>query len=138
MWDLRLTSTLILWFIYVAYLFLRGLAFGSDAAEPSPRLRDHRYCRDSVYFAVDIAQGGTMHPSNPAREDCRPRWLDGRAGYRVRRRLHRLVARRMQLAALGLGLEAPRGRRLMAYLLAAYAVGLVLVGCVELRARLAR
>ena len=31
-WDLRLTSTLILWFIYVAYLFLRGFAFGTDTA----------------------------------------------------------------------------------------------------------
>src|SRR6516165_404965 len=31
-WDLRLTTTLMLWFIYVAYLFLRSFAFGSDTA----------------------------------------------------------------------------------------------------------
>ena len=31
-WDLRLISTTVLWFIYVAYLFLRSFAEGSDAA----------------------------------------------------------------------------------------------------------
>ena len=69
-WDLRLTSTLILWFIYVAYLFLRGLAFGSDAAKTFTSVYGivGTAAIPFVYFAVDLAQGSTMHPSNPARE----------------------------------------------------------------------
>lgn len=69
-WDLRLTSTLILWFIYVAYVLLRNLAFGSDAAKTFTSVYGilGTAAIPFVYFAVDIAQGSTMHPSNPARE----------------------------------------------------------------------
>ena len=143
-WDLRLTSTLILWFIYVAYLFLRGLAFGSDAARTFTSVYGiiGTAAIPFVYFAVDIAQGSTMHPSNPAREG-----LPGRDGADGRRRAHR-VRRRLRLAgraahaggrARGSGARERRaGRRLMAYLLAAYAVtGVVLVGY-ALRLRAAR
>jgi len=69
-WDLRLTSTLMLWFIYVAYLFLRGFAFGSDAARTFSSVYGIAGLAavPFVYFAVDLARGDTLHPSNPARE----------------------------------------------------------------------
>ncbi|MBW2416074.1 MAG: cytochrome c biogenesis protein CcsA [Deltaproteobacteria bacterium] len=35
-WDLRLTSTVVLWFIYVAYLFLRAFAAGSTLHPTDP------------------------------------------------------------------------------------------------------
>jgi heme exporter protein C len=69
-WDLRLTSTLVLWFIYVAYLFLRAFAFGSDAARSFASVYGIAGTAviPFVYYAVDLARGATMHPSNPARE----------------------------------------------------------------------
>ncbi len=69
-WDLRLTSTLILWFIYVAYLFLRALAQGSDPARTFAAVYGivGTAMIPFVYLAVDIARGSTLHPSNPARE----------------------------------------------------------------------
>lgn len=69
-WDLRLTSTLILWFIYVAYLFLRSFAYGSDPARTFASIYGilGTALIPFVYFAVDLAQGSTLHPSNPARE----------------------------------------------------------------------
>lgn len=73
-WDLRLTSTLILWFIYVAYLLLRGFAFGSDAARSFSSIYAivGILAVPFVYFAVDLARGDTLHPSNPAREGLPP------------------------------------------------------------------
>lgn len=69
-WDLRLTSTLILWFIYVAYLFLRAFAFGSDTARTFASVYGilGTALIPFVYYAVDLAQGSTLHPSNPVRE----------------------------------------------------------------------
>jgi heme exporter protein C len=69
-WDLRLTTTLMLWFIYVAYLFLRSFAFGSDTAKTFTAVYGIAGLAaiPFVYFAVDLAQGSTMHPSNPSRE----------------------------------------------------------------------
>ncbi|MEE2704400.1 MAG: cytochrome c biogenesis protein CcsA [Myxococcota bacterium] len=69
-WDLRLTSTLVLWFIYAAYLFLRSLTAGSDAARTFASLYGilGTAAIPFVFFAVDLAQGSTLHPSNPARE----------------------------------------------------------------------
>jgi heme exporter protein C len=69
-WDLRLTTTLMLWFIYVAYLFLRSFAFGSDTAKTFTAVYGIAGIAaiPFVYFAVDLAQGSTMHPSNPSRE----------------------------------------------------------------------
>ncbi len=68
-WDLRLTSVLVLWFVYVAYLFLRGLAFGSDTARTFASIYGIVGTAGIpfVYYAVDIAQGSTLHPENPAR-----------------------------------------------------------------------
>ena len=103
-WDLRLTSTLILWFIYVAYLFLRGLAFGSDAARTFTSVYGiiGTAAIPFVYFAVDIAQGSTMHPSNPAREGLPAEMARTAAAGHIAfiGVFAWLVARRMQLAAL--------------------------------------
>jgi heme exporter protein C len=73
-WDLRLTTTLMLWFIYVAYLFLRSFAFGSDTAKTFAAIYGIAGIAaiPFVYFAVDLAQGSTMHPSNPSREGLPP------------------------------------------------------------------
>ena len=68
-WDLRLTSTLVLWFIYAAYLFLRSLTAGSDAARTFASIYGilGTAAIPFVCCAGDLAQGSTLHPSNPAR-----------------------------------------------------------------------
>jgi len=73
-WDLRLTSTLVLWFIYVAYLFLRAFAAGNDSARTFASIYGiaGTLCIPFVYYAVDLAGGSTLHPSNPAREGLPP------------------------------------------------------------------
>lgn len=73
-WDLRLTSTLVLWFIYVAYLFLRAFTFGSDRAQTVSAVYGiaGTAAIPFVYFAVDLARGSTMHPSDPSREGLPP------------------------------------------------------------------
>jgi heme exporter protein C len=73
-WDLRLTSSLILWFVYVAYLFLRAFAAGSDAARTFASVYGIAGVAliPFVYYAVDIAQGSSLHPTNPAREGLPP------------------------------------------------------------------
>jgi heme exporter protein C len=69
-WDLRLTLTLVLWFIYVAYLFLRAFAFGSDAARNFASVYGIAGTAviPFIYYAIDLARGQTLHPENPARE----------------------------------------------------------------------
>ena len=69
-WDLKLTSTLVLWFIYVAYLFLRGLTFGSDAARNVASVYGIVGTAGIPfnYFAVELAREATLHPSSPASE----------------------------------------------------------------------
>ena len=68
-WDLRLTSALVLWFIYLAYLFLRALAVGSDTARTFASIYGIAGTAGIpfVYYAVDLARGDTLHPENPAR-----------------------------------------------------------------------
>ncbi|MDH3520060.1 MAG: cytochrome c biogenesis protein [Myxococcales bacterium] len=68
-WDPRLTLTLLLWFVYLSYLLLRGFTEGGA--------RTARFA--SVYgivgtlliplnyFVIDLFQGRTMHPANLAR-----------------------------------------------------------------------
>ncbi len=69
-WDLRLTLTLVLWFIYVAYLFLRAFSVGSDAARTFASVYGIAGTAviPFVYYAVELARGSTLHPSNPASE----------------------------------------------------------------------
>jgi heme exporter protein C len=73
-WDLRLTLTLVLWFIYVAYLFLRAFAYGSDAARTFASVYGilGTILIPLIYYAVDLARGRALHPSNPAREGLPP------------------------------------------------------------------
>ena len=65
-WDLRLTLTLLLWFVYLAYLLLRSFAEGSERAA---RFASVYGIAGLViiplnYFAIDLAGGRAMHPSN--------------------------------------------------------------------------
>ena len=73
-WDLRLTLTLLLWFVYVAYLFLRAFAFGSDPGRTFAAI--YAIAGTLVipfnYFAVELARGSTMHPGNPISEGLPP------------------------------------------------------------------
>ena len=73
-WDLRLVTTLVLWFTYTAYLFLREFAFGSDAARTFASVYGIAGTTviPFVIFAVDLARGRTMHPSDPAKEGLPP------------------------------------------------------------------
>ncbi len=67
-WDLRLTMTLVLWFLYVAYLFIRALAFGSDTARTFAAVYGIAGTAviPFVHYAVRLAGGSAMHPSTPA------------------------------------------------------------------------
>ena len=65
-WDLRLSLTLVMWFIYLAYLLLRNLVDGNERAA--------RYAAvygivgtlliPLNYFAIDLAGSRTLHPEN--------------------------------------------------------------------------
>ena len=103
-WDLRLTTTLMLWFIYVAYVFLRSFAFGSDTSRTFTAIYGIAGIAaiPFVYFAVDLAQGSTMHPSDPTREGLPPA-MGQTAGVGLITFIWIfawLVARRMEIAAL--------------------------------------
>src|SRR5262245_46920152 len=103
-WDLRLTTTLMLWFIYVAYVFLRNFAFGSDTSRTFTAIYGIAGIAavPFVYFAVDLAQGSTMHPSNPTREGL-PAAMGQTAGVGLITFIWIfawLVARRMEIATL--------------------------------------
>ncbi|MFQ5514125.1 MAG: cytochrome c biogenesis protein [Myxococcota bacterium] len=108
-WDLRLTSTLVLWFIYVAYLFLREFAFGSDTARTFASIYGivGTAAIPFVYYAVDLARGSTLHPSSPVREGLPPAmtWtlLSGLAAFVLV--FGYLVARRLELARLEAAVE---------------------------------
>jgi heme exporter protein C len=103
-WDLRLTSTLMLWFIYVGYLFLRGFAFGSDSARTFASIYGiaGTILIPFVYFAVDLARGSSLHPGSPVREGLPPEmlWtlLSGIAAFILI--FAYLVARRLEVAHL--------------------------------------
>lgn len=65
-WDPRLTITLLLWFIYLAYLLIRGFTEGSE--------RGARFAAvygiaglaavPLNYFAIDLFGGRAIHPEN--------------------------------------------------------------------------
>ena len=103
-WDLRLTSTLVLWFIYVAYLFLRAFVIGSDPTRTFASVYGivGTAAIPFVYYAVDLARGATLHPSNPAREglpgDMLWTLLAGIFAFLLL--FTHLVGRRMELARL--------------------------------------
>ncbi len=68
-WDPRLTVTLLLWFVYLAYLLLRGFTEGSERAARFAAV--YGIVGIAViplnYFAIDLAGGRAIHPENLAR-----------------------------------------------------------------------
>jgi heme exporter protein C len=65
-WDPRLTVTLLLWFIYLAYLLLRAFTEGS---ERSARFAAVYGLLGAAaiplnYFAIQLFGGAAMHPEN--------------------------------------------------------------------------
>lgn len=68
-WDLRLTLTLLLWFVYLAYLLLRSFTEGSErAARFAAVYGILGVCTIPLnYFAIDLAGGRTVHPENLGR-----------------------------------------------------------------------
>ncbi len=112
-WDLRLTLTLVLWFVYVAYLFLRAFTPGSDAARSFASVYGIAGSAviPFVYYAVELARGSTMHPSNPA-EPGLPGGMAWTAlagmGAFLLLFLH-LLARRLEVARLEARLEDLEG-----------------------------
>jgi heme exporter protein C len=65
-WDLRLTITLLLWFVYLAYLLLRSFTEGSERAARFAAV--YGIAGLAViplnYFAIQIAGGRAIHPEN--------------------------------------------------------------------------
>lgn len=65
-WDLRLTITLLLWFVYLAYLLLRSFTEGSERAARFAAV--YGIAGLAViplnYFALDMAGARSMHPEN--------------------------------------------------------------------------
>ncbi len=68
-WDPRLTVTLLLWFVYLAYLLLRGFTEGSERAARFAAV--YGIVGIAViplnYFAIELAGGRAIHPENLAR-----------------------------------------------------------------------
>ena len=65
-WDPRLTVTLLLWFIYLAYLMLRSF---TDGSERSARFAAVYGLLGAAaiplnYFAIQLFGGAAMHPEN--------------------------------------------------------------------------
>lgn len=65
-WDLRLTMTLLLWFVYLAYLLLRSFTEGSERAARFAAV--YGIAGLAViplnYFAIEMAGGRSIHPEN--------------------------------------------------------------------------
>jgi heme exporter protein C len=70
-WDLRLTITLLLWFVYLAYLLLRSFTEGNERAARFAAV--YGIAGLAViplnYFALDLAGGRSMHPENLQRSN---------------------------------------------------------------------
>jgi heme exporter protein C len=76
-WDLRLTITLLLWFVYLAYLLLRGFTEGSERAARFAAV--YGIVGLAViplnYFAIELSGGRAIHPENlSARAASAPAW----------------------------------------------------------------
>ena len=65
-WDPRLTVTLLLWFVYLAYLLLRSFTEGSERTARFAAV--YAIAGLAViplnYFAIDLAGGRSLHPQN--------------------------------------------------------------------------
>jgi heme exporter protein C len=73
-WDPRLTVTLLLWFVYLAYLLLRSFTEGSERAARFAAV--YGIAGLAVvplnYFAIDLAGGRAIHPENLGRGSLGP------------------------------------------------------------------
>lgn len=69
-WDPRLTVTLLLWFVYLAYLLLRSFTEGSarTARFAAVHAIAGVFAIPLNYFAIDLFGGAAMHPDNLERE----------------------------------------------------------------------
>jgi heme exporter protein C len=76
-WDPRTTVTLLLYFIYVAYLLLRAYAEGSERAARFSAV--YAIAGLAVvplnYFAIELAGGRAIHPDNVGRGSFGPGML---------------------------------------------------------------
>ena len=64
-WDLRLTLTLLLWFLYLSYLLLRSFTEGARGARFSSVYGMAALVVIPLnYFAIDLAGGRSIHPEN--------------------------------------------------------------------------
>jgi heme exporter protein C len=65
-WDARLTVTLLLWFLYLAYLLLRGFTEGSERGARFAAVYGLVGIPVIVlnYFAIDLSGGRAIHPEN--------------------------------------------------------------------------
>jgi heme exporter protein C len=65
-WDPRLTVTLLLWFLYLAYLLLRGFTEGSERGARFAAVYGLVGVPVIVlnYFAIDLSGGRAIHPEN--------------------------------------------------------------------------
>jgi heme exporter protein C len=68
-WDPRLTVTLLLWFIYLAYLLLRGFTEGSARGARFAAIYGIAgvFANPLNYFAIDLFGGRAIHPENLSR-----------------------------------------------------------------------
>jgi len=73
-WDPRLTMTLLLWFIYLAYLLLRSFTEGSERTARFAAVYGllGALAIPLNYFAIRLFGGAAMHPDNLERESLGP------------------------------------------------------------------
>jgi heme exporter protein C len=69
-WDPRLTVTLLLWFIYLAYLLLRSFTEGSERTARFASVYGMAgfLAVPLNYFAIQLFGGAAMHPDNLERD----------------------------------------------------------------------
>jgi len=106
-WDARLSVTLLLWFIYMAYLLLRSFTEGSERTARFAAVYGlvGTLAIPLNYYAIDLFGGAAMHPENLERGSLG-------AGMRLPFALSALtgVAAFAHLLLLRLDLEARRVR----------------------------
>jgi heme exporter protein C len=106
-WDPRLSVTLLLWFIYAAYLLLRSFTEGSERTARFAAVYGlvGALAIPLNYYAIDLFGGSAMHPENLERGSLG-------AGMRLPFALSALtgVAAFLHLLLLRLDLEARRAR----------------------------
>jgi len=68
-WDPRLTLTLLLWFVYLSYLLLRGFTEGGARTARFASVYGIAgvFLIPLNYFVIDLFQGRAMHPENLSR-----------------------------------------------------------------------